>query len=206
MRKGVPVFRKSISYDAAAFATETRSIVNVQDPVEHARMRRAVAPAFTDKALQAHEPLVNETVDMCMDQLALRQGQILELRHWITLISFDVIADLAMGESFGSVKTGERHPWPDFFRGALRMMNLGVPLQRFPVIKAVALTFPPPSMKKMVRELKVFEDFTRAQVKKYIFHPFRIFTRRANSAFVKQENRLPERPTRYHRPNSRTTR
>jgi cytochrome P450 len=164
----VPVFRKSASYDAAAFATETRSIVNVQDPAEHARMRRAAGPAFTDKALRGHEPLVNEVVDTCMAQLAGRAGQTLELRYWLTLMSFDIITDLAMGESYGTVRTGLRHPWLEFFRGALRMMNLGVPLQRFPTLKKIALAMPPPDMKKMVRELKVFEDFTREQVKRCV--------------------------------------
>jgi cytochrome P450 len=172
MRKGVPIFRKSISYDAAAFATETRSIVNVQDPAEHTRMRRAVARAFTDKALRVHEPLVNEVVNLCIDQLALREGQTLELQHWFTLISFDVITDLAMGESFGSVLKGERHPWPKFFQGAMRMMNLGVPLQRFPTMKKIALAFPPPMMRKLIQDLKIFEDFTRAQIKKSV--PFQV--------------------------------
>ena len=80
---------------------------------DHFRLRRAMLPAFSKKALDEQEPLIRVYVDMLIDKLhgvaAKSQGQSTNMVRWYTFTTFDLIGDLAFGESFDGLKSGRQN-------------------------------------------------------------------------------------------------
>ncbi|KAI0198215.1 cytochrome P450 monooxygenase-like protein [Astrocystis sublimbata] len=92
----------------------TPRIVGVRDPEVHARQRKSLSHAFSTKSLREQEEIVQKYVDGYTYQLA-RIGEngkkplnVAQAFNWLT---FDIIGDLAFGESFGGVEKGETHVW-----------------------------------------------------------------------------------------------
>lgn len=82
------------------------------DDKTHARQRRLLSHAFSQKSLnEKSQILVKQHIDTLMQQLKQRVGQKIDITKWVSLTTFDVIADLSFGSSFGCLKTGEYHPW-----------------------------------------------------------------------------------------------
>ena len=106
-RKGHQNFIKSDFYDGGNFADRAHSIVSVRDPVEHAKMRKYLSNAFSDRSLKEQEYLVTEVVDRFIDQIGERGKDSLDLVPWFNLATFDIIGSLAFGETFGGVESGE---------------------------------------------------------------------------------------------------
>lgn len=168
-RKGHSTFTKSCVYDAAGFTDDTRSIVNERDPSEHAKIRKMIAPAFSDRSLRDQIPLISDVSDRLINELEKRakSGEPVDLGEWLTMTTFDTISDLALGENFHSVEAGKMHPWNSFFINAAAAMADGICLGRFPWLKRLVLAMPPPDMKKVLTELKMHEKYTINLVKKY---------------------------------------
>ncbi len=91
------------------------NIVTVPSDADHSRMRRLLAHAFSDKALREQEPLVTSYVDRLMRKLHAQiqgpqQGKV-DIVKWFNFTTFDVIGDLAFGESFHCLEKEEYHSW-----------------------------------------------------------------------------------------------
>ncbi|KAJ5496031.1 Cytochrome monooxygenase lcsI [Penicillium diatomitis] len=89
------------------------SIVNSNE-ADHARERRLLSHAFSEKALRDQESLVHSYVDLLVDRL---EGQIdnsratVDMVSWYNFTTFDIIGDLAFGEPFGCLRDSQYHPW-----------------------------------------------------------------------------------------------
>ncbi|KAJ2998612.1 hypothetical protein NUW58_g262 [Xylaria curta] len=83
---------------------------NAQD---HFRLRRAMLPAFSDKALTQQEPLIRTYVDLLIKRLreVSETTNCTNLVQWYNFTTFDLIADLAFGESLHGLETGESNVW-----------------------------------------------------------------------------------------------
>ncbi|MBE3047713.1 cytochrome P450 [Candidatus Bathyarchaeota archaeon] len=77
----------------------------------HAKWRRTMATGFSDKSLRAQEPLVTRYVDLLIARLRERSGEALDIVQWYNWTTFDVIGDLAFGESFGCLENARYHPF-----------------------------------------------------------------------------------------------
>ncbi|PQE30432.1 benzoate 4-monooxygenase cytochrome P450 protein [Rutstroemia sp. NJR-2017a WRK4] len=91
------------------------SILNANND-DHYRIRRAWAHGFTDKALKDQEPLVKSHIDTLIrrlhEQVDKSKGYTdLDLVKWYNFTTFDIIGDLAFGESFGCLEKTEYHSW-----------------------------------------------------------------------------------------------
>lgn len=102
-------FLKSNFYDAGAFSPQAHSIIAERDPIRHARQKKYVSAAFSDKALKSQERLINEVVDNLIEQLGIRASgeQGANMVKWFSLATFDIIGSLSFGESFGGVESGK---------------------------------------------------------------------------------------------------
>lgn len=91
-----------------------QSIV-VADEADHARQRRLLAHAFTEKALSSQEHIIQFYVDLLIQRLHEQiQGEakgVVDMTRWYSYITFDVIADLTFGESFHCLRDKDYHPW-----------------------------------------------------------------------------------------------
>ncbi|KAH8659808.1 cytochrome P450 [Xylariales sp. PMI_506] len=83
---------------------------NAQD---HFRYRRAMLPAFSDKALVQQEPLMKVYIDLLIQRLheVAGSGKWANMVRWYNFTTFDLIADLAYGESLKGLETGQSNAW-----------------------------------------------------------------------------------------------
>jgi len=91
------------------------SMLNADDE-DHARIRKAWSYGFSDKALKSQEGAVTGYVDKLVSQLRARidgsrgYGDV-DVMKWYNCCAFDVVGDLAFGESFGCLERDEYHAW-----------------------------------------------------------------------------------------------
>lgn len=109
-RKGHAPFIKSPFYDGGNFAGQAHSIVSERDPAKHAEMRKFLSNAFSDRSLKEQEYLVTKVIDdFCRQVGAIGQEKGgVDLSKWFNLLTFDVIGELAFGESFQGVSSGKQ--------------------------------------------------------------------------------------------------
>ncbi len=91
------------------------SILNADDE-DHSRIRKAWAYGFSDKALKDQEPLITSHVDRLISRLrqqchSREQSAVLDIVKWYNFCVFDIIGDLAFGESFGCLERQDYHSW-----------------------------------------------------------------------------------------------
>ncbi|KAF1933365.1 cytochrome P450 [Didymella exigua CBS 183.55] len=103
---------------------------------DHRNQRKALSNAFSAKALRDQEDVVQHYVNMFNNQLgtwSLRPNgiNIAESLNWIT---FDIIGELAFGESFKAVEAGKTHPWVSLLIDSVMELNLIGLRKRIPIL------------------------------------------------------------------------
>jgi len=82
---------------------------------DHARLRRLMQPAFSEKAIREQESLVHANVDLLIQRLQEQTNNsspaIVDINKWMNWTTFDVVGDLAFGETFNCLENGGYHPW-----------------------------------------------------------------------------------------------
>ncbi|KAM3415618.1 Versicolorin B desaturase [Cercospora zeina] len=80
---------------------------------EHARFRRLLSHAFSDKGLREQEPRVRRYVDLLMDRLreVADKPASVDIVDWYTMTVFDILGELAWGESFHGLEERQVHEW-----------------------------------------------------------------------------------------------
>ena len=110
------------------FAKEALSMpptVNGVEPIisanreNHARFRRLLSHAFSDRGLREQEPLIREYADLLITRLHESDGP-QDMAKWYSWTTFDLIGDLAFGESFHCLETTSTHPWIGFIFGSVK--------------------------------------------------------------------------------------
>jgi averantin hydroxylase len=105
------------------------------DRIDHRRYRRLLGHAFSEQSLRPQEPRlqyhVNELISgLRQDSKAGPQ----DFTEWLQWVTFDIMGDLAFGESFDSLPQRTTHPWQKFildniaalvFMGIAERMGLG---------------------------------------------------------------------------------
>ncbi|KAF2821312.1 cytochrome P450 [Ophiobolus disseminans] len=150
---GRPAFPKSKLWHGAAKGRPL-SVLNALDPKVHARFRKAMDPAFTEKALRLQEPVVQRNVEFFiaqLDKLASKDpnGAVVDIVQWFAFLAFDLVGDLGFGEPFGSLEASELHPWVELIFASIRGATYGASLKYYPGLSWLfGLTVPKSVMQK----------------------------------------------------------
>lgn len=126
---------------------------------DHARMRRILAPIFTPSAIVKQQPLISSYLDLFIDKLhaKVRHGRAqIEIDSWLGYYAFDVIGDLALGQSFDCLQGSAQHPWISLIFANLRAGAIGVALKRFPLLRIVLPLLVPGRLRKLGEQMKEF--------------------------------------------------
>lgn len=93
---------------------------------DHFRFRRAMLPAFTDKSLDLQEPLIITYVNLLIKRLreVADSGKPTNIIRWYNYTTFDLIGDLAYGESFNGLEEGKSNLWLDTISNMLKLMPI----------------------------------------------------------------------------------
>jgi cytochrome P450 len=154
-------FIKGPIYDGFSNGGE-RALVAIRDPVVHGKKRRFLAHAFSAQALKSQEPIVHSYCDLFVRQVEQysRGPEGVNLVKWYNWFTFDVIGDLAFGEAFGCLESGEKllyyllpltqsnktctasdHPWVSLvleLSASITWIDL---LRRFPLVQRLGRRF-----------------------------------------------------------------
>jgi cytochrome P450 len=107
--------------------------------VDHARIRRQLSYAFSDKALREQEGLIRQYIDLLLAKLsdAAASGAPINMVKWYNLTTFDIVSDLAFGQSFSSLNKGEYHPWVAAVFKNIRAFNVVRSFATYPGAKLI---------------------------------------------------------------------
>ncbi|KAH8646603.1 cytochrome P450 [Tricladium varicosporioides] len=82
---------------------------------DHRRMRRLQSHMFSEKALASQEPLIVNYVDKLISRLHEQarnpDKSIVDIVKWYNYTTFDLLGELAFGDSFGCLDSDVLHPW-----------------------------------------------------------------------------------------------
>ncbi|ETS74389.1 hypothetical protein PFICI_14255 [Pestalotiopsis fici W106-1] len=81
---------------------------------EHSRLRRLMSHGFSDRSMQAQQPIINQYIDLFIQRIhehCFGSEKPVDLAAWFNFTTFDIIGDLAFGEPFGCLKKSDYHPW-----------------------------------------------------------------------------------------------
>ncbi|KAL2061337.1 hypothetical protein VTL71DRAFT_7610 [Oculimacula yallundae] len=94
---------------------EDRTDIIFSGDVDHARMRKLLSHALSDSALRQQEDLItpyfNLLISRLSEQIASPSGGKVDIKNWYNFLTFDIIGDMAFGESFHALEAGEYHNW-----------------------------------------------------------------------------------------------
>ena len=148
------------------FPTYKPPMSALKDHVEHARVRGLFSPAFSERAVREQESLITGYIDTLIQKLkAQSQGSEVDLVQWYNYTTFDIIGDLSLGQSFGSLENIEYHPWmSNIFKG-IKKLNTLIVVVAFPLLQAImscaVMLYP-----KALEGQRVHREYTRAAVRK----------------------------------------
>ncbi|TVY81603.1 Cytochrome P450 monooxygenase radP [Lachnellula suecica] len=145
---------------------------------EHIRIRKLLAPAFSDGALLEQESLLTHHFDLLVSQLKRQidrpeQGRV-DMMAYYNFVTFDIIGDLVLGESFGALEGGEYHPWIRFngvdhsrrnVSESIKLLGLLRLAQNYPAI-GVVFAILQKLMPSFAEKRKLHMKFTKDKVRK----------------------------------------
>ncbi|KUJ07971.1 cytochrome P450 [Mollisia scopiformis] len=127
----------------------------------HARLRRNLAPGFSDKALRDQEPLLNKHFDLLMSRFREKSGKPFDISQWYEFMTFDIIGDLTFGESFGCLESSKANIWLDTLRVAAPAATILGMLSKYPPTLSVLTSLIP----MMRREEQKFRSLTEGKMR-----------------------------------------
>ncbi|KAI9708933.1 MAG: hypothetical protein M1820_003627 [Bogoriella megaspora] len=114
------------------------SVFVTPDLKEHARIRRFMDPAFSERAVLQQEPILQRHVDLCMrkirDRLSTQGKTMVNIVDWFNFTLFDIIGDLSFGESFSCLEKCEYEDWMAQMAAAIKLHYLSINLRYYPFI------------------------------------------------------------------------
>ncbi|KAK4555062.1 hypothetical protein LTR86_007828 [Recurvomyces mirabilis] len=101
------------------------------DKENHARYRRLLAHAFSEKGLQEQQGTILQYVDLLIKRLGAKadSGEVINIVEWFNMTVFDVIGDLAWGASFQSLESSQVHEWIGAVYANLTFVMMSGPLR-----------------------------------------------------------------------------
>ena len=135
------------------------------EPSSHRRYRRIFAPAFTEKAVRAQEPVLQTHTSVLLDQLSRRQSQPLDLYKWLAYTTFDITAELNFGESFYGLEQDKMHFWVAVIFESVRITSLLRVFRQYPLLRKL---LPLLMTKEMMAKKTAHENIVRDRVDRRI--------------------------------------
>lgn len=109
-RQGHPQFHKDPIHVGSVqdIPGSVATTLTMSDDANHARQRRALSHAFSQKALLEQESIIRGYVDLFIERLKPfgASGKEINMCNWFNYTTFDIVGDMAFGEPFGCLRDG----------------------------------------------------------------------------------------------------
>ncbi|KAF2136067.1 uncharacterized protein K452DRAFT_238191 [Aplosporella prunicola CBS 121167] len=133
------------------------------DNTTHARIRKLLSHAFSEKALKQQEHLIQVYLDLLVTRLKNKaDNRPINIKDYFQFTTFDIAGDLEFGESFGCLEKEDYHHWISVMLAHFkRLVLLGSTLMFLPILRPIVRLLIP----KRVREQRMQQfEFSRAKV------------------------------------------
>ncbi|KAK6373749.1 hypothetical protein LTS17_008242 [Exophiala oligosperma] len=111
------------------FPEDLHQIVSESDPGRHAAMRKSLSHGFSASALGSQEDRVQYFVNLLITQIGRRYTRAPgDMSKWYNYATFDVIGELAFGES---------HYWIDILFASIKNMNFMRSFEYSPFLRSI---------------------------------------------------------------------
>ncbi|KAI1091695.1 putative cytochrome P450 [Rostrohypoxylon terebratum] len=134
---GQAQFVKSDFYDVFGSGFKTGCIGSERDPKVHAAKKKNLLAAFSPRSLAAQESIIQG----CTDAFVAKVGPLsrkneagIDMVKWFEMNAFDLLGEMAFGESFGCIAEEKHHFWIDLILNHLREVVLVDNLRRFRIL------------------------------------------------------------------------
>ncbi|KAH6962134.1 cytochrome P450 monooxygenase-like protein [Ilyonectria sp. MPI-CAGE-AT-0026] len=164
-KRGRKVFLKSEFYDNP---DEMSPLGAERDAVRHSETRKLLAHSFSETALSEQVAMIQEHINLFMKQVGKygHQKEGIDVDEWFNWLTFDIIGDLAFGESFHAVETAKTNPQITMLVNILYTGSLFSIFRRMPYLLPLAPFMLPISKLKKEREEHI--EFSRTLMRKRI--------------------------------------
>ena len=131
---------------------------------DHASYRRLLAHAFSESALREQEYFPLAYIDLLTRRLreiiasSGDHGAIVDIVKWLNFTTFDIIGDLALGESFHCLEESKYHGWVSILFNQFKAAGLFMALRFFGLDKPVRLVLPKSLLKKRAEHAQYSKD------------------------------------------------
>ncbi|RDW77740.1 cytochrome P450-10 [Coleophoma cylindrospora] len=132
-RVGHPNFHKDPVHVGSVEPVVGVTTLTMADDENHARQRRALAHSFSQKALVDQEDIIQDYVSMFIRHLSRMSDdrEAFNMVNWLNFTTFDIIGDLAFGEPFGCLESGQFHFWVSLIFEAVKAGAIEQATRRF---------------------------------------------------------------------------
>lgn len=103
---------KSDFYDIFGNGFATGCIGSERNPKLHAKKKKNLLAAFSAKALAAQEDIIQRCIDGFVSKIgpiSQKTAEGINMVEWFEMSSFDLLGEMAFGESFGCIRSGSTH-------------------------------------------------------------------------------------------------
>lgn len=107
------------------------------DRDDHRRQRRVMAHAFSSAALQEQEDFIRFHLNTLIQRLREHadKGQAVDISRWYNFLTFDIIGDLAFGESFGCLADSNYHPFVALLFDSIKASSTNLFMNSFGLLR-----------------------------------------------------------------------
>ncbi|KAJ5475121.1 Cytochrome monooxygenase lcsI [Penicillium diatomitis] len=113
------------------------NVVTTLNQVVHARQRRLLAPAFSERALKEQEGLIMGYIDTLIAKLRAqvqRGSSVVDMKDWFNFTLFDITGDLMFGQSFDCLRDSQLHSWIGLTFASVQYLSINAAARQFPLV------------------------------------------------------------------------
>ncbi|KAI0570726.1 cytochrome P450 [Pyrenophora tritici-repentis] len=146
--KGAAKILKNEFYDMFGAGMDIQSIGTERDPIMAQQKRALFSKALSAKGLAQQEPVMQKNIDLFVEKLGVlgSADDGVDMAKWFIYLGFDILGEMAFGESFGCVQRDEiveaSHPWLDQMLGLMHMITVMDNLRRYPILATLVACIP----------------------------------------------------------------
>ncbi|KAJ5156103.1 cytochrome P450 [Penicillium capsulatum] len=142
--KGVAKILKNEFYDMFGAGFEIQSMGTERDPVLAHQKRALFSSALSAKGLAQQEPVMQKNVNLFVEKLGMlgNSDRGIDMAKWFIYLGFDILGEMAFGDSFGCIEREASHPWLDLMLGLMHVVTVMDNLRRYPILVKLAQCIP----------------------------------------------------------------
>ncbi|KAF5019531.1 hypothetical protein F66182_8473 [Fusarium sp. NRRL 66182] len=131
-RPGQPEFLKSADFYGTG---RVGLLPSLRD--DHRRQRRLVSHAFSSASMADQEDYIKHYMDIFITRLReqMHTGKAVDMTRWYNFLTFDIIGELAFGDSFQCLESSDYHPWVSLIFNSVKSTVIYSFLNHYPLLR-----------------------------------------------------------------------